>query len=125
MRPKRTHRLTFGQVARALTSQLLQLDFASLRTAAHLTLGPGRVALAYVKGQRRTYVNPLKYAFLTATAYVLVINLFKVGSCRRRSVQPEPKRFLLYLSLLPYLTLPYLCRSPRCSVFCFGAPSLM
>ena len=49
-----------------------------LRTAAHLTLGPGRVARAYVKGQRRTYVNPLKYAFLTATAYVLVINLFKV-----------------------------------------------
>jgi Protein of unknown function (DUF3667) len=86
---KRTQRLTFVQVTRDLTSQLLQLDFAFLRTAAHLTLGPGRVARGYVKGQRRTYVNPIKYAFVTATVYVLVINFFKV------EIVPPPGPFQL------------------------------
>lgn len=52
-----------------------------MRTFIGLSTHPGQVAREYIAGHRRRYTNPLKYAFLTATLYALVMGLkFQRGS---------------------------------------------
>ncbi len=71
---RRARRLTFRRVLSDALEHLLTLDSSFLRTLGGLTKHPGRVGREYVLGQRKTYLNPLKYIFVIGTVYLLVFN---------------------------------------------------
>ena len=70
-----------------------------------MTLRPGETARAYVEGRRAAYMNPLKYAFVCTTFYVLVIVVFDVEFFRPPQWQTGTgqEAFNLVMSLVPYL----------------------
>jgi hypothetical protein len=70
-------RLTIPGVLGNSLNQLLELDSAMLRTVLGLTARPGRLAREYVVGRRAAYMNPLKYAFLATTMYILLVTILQ------------------------------------------------
>lgn len=100
---QRVTRLGFGDLASTALAELASLDTAFLRTFVGLSIRPGRVARDYIDGHRARYLNPLKYALLAVTVYVVLAHLFgaQVGPERRRV--DDGGQFELVVSLLPYL----------------------
>jgi hypothetical protein len=70
-------RLSGPGLARSALQQVLELDFASLRTFVGLSWRPGRTPREYVEGRRSAYLNPLKYALLTTTLFVFLITILQ------------------------------------------------
>ncbi|MEM7356785.1 MAG: DUF3667 domain-containing protein [Acidobacteriota bacterium] len=102
-------RLTFRRIASEAADHVLSLDSALLRTAIDLSRNPGRVARDYVRGRRKAYLNPLKYTFVMATLFALVINLLDVlpagvPTDNEKAVQT----YKLIVSLLGYLAYFYM-----------------
>jgi hypothetical protein len=102
---KRPGRLTVRAMFSELAHTVTHLDSSILRTLIGLTTKPGRVCLDYIDGKRKAYMNPAKYAFLTVTAYVLLMTFLHVNIwppfAGRRSPASE-KMFNLILNLSSY-----------------------
>ena len=100
----RAGRLGFRDVGAAVLSEVASFDTAFPRTFAGLALRPGRVAREYIEGRRTLYLNPLKYALLAVTVYVVLAHLFdaQVGPPRQRAAGDT---FDTVVGFLPYLML--------------------
>lgn len=94
-------RLTILGVLGNSLNQLLELDSATVRTVLGLTARPGRLAREYVVGRRAAYVNPLKYAFLVTTMYILLVTLLQDRTDRLGEHPVHPLALLsVYVSYL-------------------------
>ncbi len=102
-------RLTFRRIAEETFDHVLSLDSALLRTAVDLSRSPGRVCRDYVAGRRKTYMSPLKYTFVTATVFALLVNLLDVlPSGLPADNEQAVKLFKLIVSALGYLAYVYM-----------------
>jgi len=54
---------------------MTELDFDTVRTVTGMAVAPGTTARDYLHGRRDHYVNPVKFAVLAATLYVVVNEL--------------------------------------------------
>ncbi len=66
-------RLTAKQLFVDGLDQLFDLEAPIVRTFLKLQLYPGVVAREYISGQRKKYVNPVKYLALTIAIFLLVV----------------------------------------------------
>ena len=98
---KRIGRLSFRGVITDAFKALTNLDSRFARTVLGMTRHPGKVAREYVDGRRGAYMNPIKYAFLTTTFFLLLIHLFKVPVWRLTGTSREG--FMTIFSLISYL----------------------
>ena len=72
----RRDRITFRRVLATGSRALIELDFASGRTVTGMLLRPGTLVRDYIiGGQRDRYANPVKFAFLASTLYVVLNQL--------------------------------------------------
>lgn len=67
----REERLALRLLAAEFAERVLSLEGGLLLTLRELTLRPGRMIAAYVGGQRRRYMNPFSYLFLSAAFSLL------------------------------------------------------
>lgn len=67
----RTRRLRTVPLVRDALLQFFNLEGPGLRTITGLAIRPGKVIRAYLDGERRRIVNPLKLAFVTGALVVL------------------------------------------------------
>lgn len=58
--------------------EIVELDTPMLRTAVHLSYKPHAVAHAFVAGDRRRYVNPVKFCLLSGSALALLLGWWGV-----------------------------------------------
>ena len=106
---RRTRRITFRRVLAEAVEHLWSFDSTILRTATGLARSPGRLCREYVDGRRKAYMNPLKYAFLAATVFALVINLFDILPGGLPADNPRAvKLFRTIVSALGYLAYLYM-----------------
>lgn len=75
---RRFRRLDLRRILGEVSADLLNLDTTWLRTLRALTWQPGRTVLAYIAGDRRRFVNPVKYLFVFATLFALAVIAFEV-----------------------------------------------
>lgn len=68
----RVGKLRLGDILGELLGAILSLELPILRTARDLTLGPGRVANAWVAGRRRTYVSPVQWVVVAGVVVALL-----------------------------------------------------
>jgi hypothetical protein len=69
-------RITFRRVLTTGMRALIELDFASGRTVTGMIIRPGALVREYIiGGQRDRYANPIKFAFLASTLYVVLNQL--------------------------------------------------
>lgn len=107
---QRPVRMQMRSIIHDLVRHVADWDAIWLRTINALTLQPGDTCRAYFSGDRRSLVNPLKYAFIMATMYSLLVLLFDIDlrpeSVRRTAEATEA--FRLVFASLGYLALFYL-----------------
>jgi hypothetical protein len=96
----RPARITIHAVFATGLRTLVDVDFASVRTFSHMRRRPGALARAYFAGDRALYVNPIKYAFWSATLYVL---LNEITNTSEAVAFFDP--LIAYRALWPYLAL--------------------
>jgi len=70
-------RITFGDLGRHLVDSLFDVQRGFLYTLRQVALSPGDVARRYVRGERKTFTNPLTMFILVATAVFFAIGFFK------------------------------------------------
>ncbi len=103
---KRAGRLTFRSVFGEAVSHLVNLDFALARTLILMFRDPGKVCREYILGRRSFYISPIKYAFLVATFYVLIVTFFRIPVYPTLFGDATPEQlkiFNLIFSLISYL----------------------
>ena len=111
-------RRTFGETLEHVAS----LDSALLRTLIGLSTRPGTTIRRYIAGDRSGLASPAKYAFLAATLYALVINLFEIDvrPAGARSGGAEAEGWMrLIVSLLAYLIFLYLLPAAAVLRLCY------
>ncbi|MGD1848908.1 MAG: DUF3667 domain-containing protein [Salibacteraceae bacterium] len=72
-------RLSFKGLWQEYLDIILGLDGRFLRTVVDLTIRPGKVFHAYLKGDRVGYYGPDSYYFLLFTIYLLLIKVFDIS----------------------------------------------
>lgn len=73
----RTGQITFGDLGRHLVDSVFDLKRGFLYTLRRIALNPGDVARRYVRGERKTFTNPLTMFLLVATAVFFVLGFYK------------------------------------------------
>ncbi len=108
---KRAERLTVARPLQDLAQHVFSLDSALGKTLVDLTRRPGFTIRRYIAGDRDSYLNPAKYAFLAATLYALVITVLGID-VRPVQFQDQDPRALagmrLVLGLVGYLIFVYM-----------------
>lgn len=69
---RESQRLEVRQILARFAENILDFDSAFLRTWLELTLRPGQVCREYVRGRRKTYMNPFGYFVLSLTITVIL-----------------------------------------------------
>ncbi len=72
----RRERLDPSDLAHDAFDQLVGVDTKIGRTLVDFTRNPGAAGLAYVRGHRARYVNPIKYMILALALYFLTLKAF-------------------------------------------------
>lgn len=98
---KRAGRITFRGVVADAFRALTNLDSKFTRTVIGMTRSPGRVVREYVDGRRSSYMNPIKYAFVSTTIFLVVIHLFEIPVWRLARADRES--FMKIFSLISYM----------------------
>ncbi len=108
---KRAERLTVARPLKDLAQHVFSLDSVLGKTLFDLTRKPGFAIRRYIAGDRDSYLNPAKYAFLAATVYALTITVLGVD-VRPVQFQDQDPRALasmrLVLGLVGYLIFVYM-----------------
>ncbi len=121
---RRARRLSFRRILSEALEHLLALDSAFLRTLIGLTKHPGRVCRRYVLGQRKTYVNPLKYTFVVATVCLLTYNFFRSPSPAGVDAASETDR--ARIAIMPFAAyFGYVVMIPVVAAFMVGMGSVL
>ncbi len=68
-------RLTFGRLFFDAIRKIIELDSPWMRTIGHVVYRPERVATAYIRGDRKTYVNPAKFCFIAGALTLAALEL--------------------------------------------------
>ncbi len=68
--------MTLPGVLAGAVEHVIDLDVPTLRTAWHLFYKPGAVAEAYFRGDRKRYINPIKFLLFVGALVALAIALF-------------------------------------------------
>ena len=68
-------RISFGGIFRSLRRAIVDFDFDAVRTVAGLARRPGATVRRYLGDGRADSLNPVEFALLTSTLYV-VVNLW-------------------------------------------------
>lgn len=85
----RRPRMEPNDLAHDVFDEVFGIDTRIGRTLIDFTLRPGESALAYVRGHRVKYVNPLKYMLFAAAAYFLLLKGFGI---QPSDLAPQPAR---------------------------------
>ncbi len=124
---RRARRITFRRVFNEGLEHVMSLDSAFLRTVVDLSRRPGQVCREYLEGQRKAFVNPIKYTFFMATVFALVVNLLDIvpasipvdnkSAVQTYKVVVSALGYMAYLYMLPVAALQaWLFRRPRYGV---------
>lgn len=106
---RKAQSITFARVTADAAEQLVSLDSALVRTMVGLARSPGRLVRRYLDGQRKTYMNPMKFVFVAATVFALTINVFDVLPHEIPPDRPQAIRlFKTLVSALGYLAYLYM-----------------
>ena len=76
---QKSKRLQMGTMFKTALNQFLHFEGGLLSTIYHQFRKPGMVAGQYIKGRRKNWYNPIKYAFFSLTVYALSVNFFKLN----------------------------------------------
>lgn len=106
-------RLELRRILGEVLGDLANFNSVWLRTLREMTLRPGRAVLAYVSGDRRRFVNPIKYLFVLMTLFAVIVIGLDID------LRPEPVRIAdasdasiagmhFVFSVLGYLAIVYL-----------------
>lgn len=67
-----TERITFKSFSRSVTSDIINADKGILFNLKNLTIRPGKSINDYIDGKRKNIFNPISYALLTISAYLIL-----------------------------------------------------
>ncbi len=107
---RRPARLVVGGVLRDVAAQVADWDTNWLRTVRALAWHPGATCRAYFRGDRSRWINPLKYAFILTTLYILAVlaSGLDLRPDSMRTDEHAARSFYLVFTSLAYLALVYL-----------------
>jgi len=71
-----TERITFKSFSKHLASDLIDTDKGILFNLKNLTLRPGKSVNDYISGKRKHIFNPISYALLAITVYLILSDYF-------------------------------------------------
>lgn len=74
---KNIERISFISTVTTAYSGLIDMDKGFLYNLKNLTLSPQKTILQYIRGKRKHIFNPISYAIISVTAYLIVISLVK------------------------------------------------
>ncbi|NAY93033.1 DUF3667 domain-containing protein [Muricauda sp. JGD-17] len=107
------NRLTFKNVMKDVSVQLLSLDNTFLKTFRHMFLQPHEVIESYVSGIRKKYMNPISYFAIAITLsgllFFVLRNVYNVDLTQNSfsDVETSEMDFLFdYQGVLAYLIMP-------------------
>mgnify|MGYP006273749807 CR=1 FL=1 len=80
-------RVTLHHLFHRLQELLLDVENGLLHTTWHVLRHPGNVARRYVSGERKPFVGPVAFFFLTTTALFLIYTLFEDEYVRLQTTQ--------------------------------------
>lgn len=69
-------RITLASISSTLFTSFLQMDKGFLYNVKNLTIQPQKAVLSYIQGKRRYVFNPVSYAVLCVSFYLLVSSFF-------------------------------------------------
>ncbi len=78
--PFLTERITLRSLARQFAERFLKLERGLIGTFRAMFVRPGTVALDYIRGRQRPYVNPLSYLLIGAAVSLLILPWVMEGS---------------------------------------------
>ena len=73
-------RITFGSTISSIYSGFLDMDKGFLYNLKNLTIAPKDTILQYINGKRKYILNPVSYAIITISIYLLLDSLLPRGS---------------------------------------------
>lgn len=82
---KEIPRITFGSTVASIYSGFLDMDKGFLYNLKNLTIAPKDTILQYIHGKRKYILNPVSYAILTISIYLLLDSLLPRGASAKFS----------------------------------------
>ena len=80
-----TQRITFRSFSQNLASDVIDTDKGILFNLKNLTLNPGKSVNNYIDGKRKNIFNPISYAIIAITVYLIVSKYFGVNTSLKES----------------------------------------
>jgi len=77
---KEIPRITFGSTISSIYAGFLDMDKGFLYNLKNLTIAPKDTILQYINGKRKYILNPVSYAIITISIYLLLDSLLPRGS---------------------------------------------